>query len=47
MDHDLIIVYQRYPPSTGLEQVSDPPQLIQLVVDLRDVFQINLEIQSG
>ena len=46
VDHDLLIVQQRHPPSSGLEQVPDSPQLVQLLVDLADVLQIDLETPS-
>ena len=42
MDDDLVILHQRQSPPSGLQEVPDPPELVQLAVDLTDVLQVDL-----
>ena len=42
VDDYLVILHQRKSPPSGLQEVSDPSELIQLAVDLTDVLQVDL-----
>ena len=44
--HDLVVAAEGESAAAALQQVADPPQLVQLGVDLADVLQVQLKYFS-
>ena len=44
--HDLVVAAEGESAAAALQQVADPPQLVQLRVDLADVLQVQLKYFS-